>query len=235
MEQLRPRQLAEQLAKQIKKQRPNANYLKKTFEHIRDILDIHGGTIKQKKLPELLTEKELKDFYEAVWQSEKSDHMIMIKLLVYTGIRNAELSNIKLTDIDLDSLKIRIENGKGNKDRYVPLPKSFRGELKHYILSQKDKMAIYLFESKRKDKLSTRWIREIVRYYAQIAGVTKRIYPHLLRHQLLTYLTQNGLLDAKIQLISGHSDRQSLAIYQDLSLKDVEEEYQRAMKEFPIH
>jgi len=229
-----PKQMAEEITKLLQSQKVDANYLKKTFKYVRDELDIHGGTVKQKKLPDLLTEKELIEFYEAVWKSEDRTHMIMIKLLLYTGIRNAELANILLKDVDLGSLKVRIEQGKGKKDRYILIPANFKGELAQYILSQKEKNSNYLFETKRKDKYSTRWIREIIKSYAEKAKIKKRIYPHLLRHQLLTYLTQQGLIDAKIQLISGHSDRQSLAIYQDLSLAHVEEEYQNAMKYFPV-
>jgi site-specific recombinase XerD len=70
--------------------------------------------------------------------------------------------------------------------------------------------------------------------YADKAGIQKRVYPHLFRHQLLTYLTQKGILDSKLQLISGHQEKKSLAIYQNLSLYDIEEEYNEAMKDFPI-
>ncbi len=91
-----------------------------------------------------------------------------------------------------------------------------------------------MFETNRKTKPSTRWIREIIKKYATEAGIEKRIYPHLFRHQLFTFLTKKGLVDVKIQLISGHSNRQSLSIYQDLSLSDIEDEYQKVMKDFPI-
>ena len=74
----------------------------------------------------------------------------------------------------------------------------------------------------------------IVKKYAKKAGITKRIHPHLFRHQILTYLTSKGIVDAKIQIISGHKNRESLGIYQDLSLSDVEKEYWDAMKDFPL-
>ena len=99
---------------------------------------------------------------------------------------------------------------------------------------QREKGAIYLFESNRRKKFTTRWIREITKKYARKAGITKRIHPHLFRHQILTYLTSKGIVDAKIQLISGHEDRASLSIYQDLSLADIEKEYWAAMKDFPV-
>ena len=80
----------------------------------------------------------------------------MIKLLIFTGVRNAELAMIRLTDVDLDGLKVRIEQGKGSKDRYVLIPSSFRGELMQYIENQREKMATYLFESNHLKAYSTR-------------------------------------------------------------------------------
>src|SRR5207244_1010265 len=134
------------------------------------------------------------------------------------GVRNAELASIALADVDLKDLKIRIEQGKGKKDRYVPIPPSFRGELTQYVAAQREQEAHYLFETRRQDRFTTRWISEIVKRYARLAGIEKRIYPHLFRHQLLTHLTKKGILDSKIQLISGHQSRQSLAVYQSMSL-----------------
>ncbi|MBF0227883.1 MAG: tyrosine-type recombinase/integrase [Desulfobacterales bacterium] len=209
-------------------------YVKEIFNFIRQELDLKGKNSKNKKLPNILTEDELIRFYEAVWNDSNRIHMIMIKVLLYTGIRNFELTNIKIEDMDLKSLKCRIDNGKGKKDRYVPLPLFFRGELNQYISIQKEKGSIYLFETNRKNKFTTRWIREIVKRYAIKAGINKKIHPHLFRHQLLTFLTQKGIIDSKVQLISGHKNRESLSIYQELSLGDVEEEYREAMKEFPV-
>jgi site-specific recombinase XerD len=100
-------------------------------------------------------------------------------------------------------------------------------------MSQKARRARYLFETHRNDKFTTRWIRQLVSRYGKKAGIEKRVYPHLFRHHLLTHLARRGIVDSKMQLVSGHSDRKSLSVYQDLSLGDVAEEYQNAMKDFP--
>lgn len=234
MERVPPKELANRIAKLFRKQRPDPNYVKKVFQYVREDLSVTGGTVRAKRLPELLTEDELKALYTAIWNGFNRTHVVMLKLLLFTGIRNAELVNLKLDDVDLSQMRMRISHGKGDKDRYVPFPPPFRGELAQYISIQKEKGAVYLFESNRMSKFTTRWIREIVKKYAEKAGVTKRIHPHLFRHQLLTYLTSKGIVDAKIQLISGHKNRESLSIYQDLSLVDIEKEYRDAMKDFPI-
>jgi len=234
MERIPPKKMADQLVRLLRKQHPDPNYVKKVFQHIREDLDLKGGKIRTKRLPELLTDDELKRFYDAVWKGFNRFHVVMLKLLLFTGIRNAELSEITLSDVDLNQMKIRITQGKGNQDRYVLFPPYFRGELAQYVTIQQEKGAVYLFESNRATKFTTRWIREITKKYARKAGITKRIHPHLFRHQILTYLTSKGIVDAKIQLISGHKNRQNLSIYQDLSLADIEREYRNAMKDFPI-
>ena len=229
-----PKEMANQIVKLLKKQRPDAQYVKKVFQYVRESLDLKGGTVQTKKLPELMTEDELKRFYEAVWKGFNRSHMVMLKLLLFTGIRNDELVNLTLQDVDLDQMRLRINQGKGGKDRYVLFPRNFRGELAQYISGQQEKGAVYLFETNRLNKYTTRWVREIAKKYARKAGINKRIYPHLFRHQFLTYLTSKGVVDAKIQLISGHKSRDSLSRYQDLSLADVDQEYWDVMEDFPI-
>ncbi len=229
-----PKEMADRIIKLFRKQQPDPNYVKKVFQYVRAALELKGGEIGAKRLPELMTEDELKRFYEAVWKGFSRLHVVLLKLMLFTGARNAELADITLADVDLDQMKIRITQGKGGKDRYVLFPPYFRGELAQYVSIQREKGAIFLFESNRRKKFTTRWIREITKKYARKAGITKRIHPHLFRHQILTYLTSKGIVDAKIQLISGHKDRASLSIYQDLSLADIEKEYWAAMKDFPI-
>jgi integrase/recombinase XerD len=208
-------------------------YLKQVFSHTRRLLNVSQDNI-PKRLPQLLTDAELAAFYDAVFSTRNPTHMVMIKLLIFTGIRNAELAKIRLTDVDLTDLMIRIERGKGKKDRFVPIPLSFRGELAHYIESQRKKKAVHLFESNRKKPDSTRRIRQIVKQYASQANIEKRVYPHLFRHQLITFLTKLRIISPKLQLISGHSAERNLAIYRDLALGDVATEYQQAMKTFPV-
>jgi integrase/recombinase XerD len=110
----------------------------------------------------------------------------------------------------------------------------FRGELTHYLESQTKKGATYLFESNRLQPYSTRRIRQIIKQYATGAGIKKRVYPHLFRHQIITYLTKHRIISPKLQLLSGHAEEKSLAIYRDLALADVAGEYEEAMRTFPV-
>jgi integrase/recombinase XerD len=226
--------MAKKLVRVLRSQRPDYHYLKKVFAHMRALLAVSPTQKTAKRLPELLTDEELLTFYEEVWQARNRTHMVMIKLLMFTGVRNAELARIRLTDVDLRNLQIRIDQGKGNKDRYVLIPTTFRGELIQYIQSQEEQHAIYLFESNRFSPYSTRRIRQIVKHYAVKAGIQKRVYPHLFRHQLITFLTKQGIISPKLQLLSGHAEEKNLAMYRDLALSDVAGEYEEAMKSFPV-
>jgi integrase/recombinase XerD len=234
MERIPPKKMADQIVRLLRKQHPDPSYVKKVFQYVREALALKGGTVRSKRLPELMTEDELNRYYKAIWHASNRSHMVMLKLILFTGIRNEELVNLTLNDVDLDSMRIRISHGNGDKDRYVLFPPYFHDELAQYISIQKEKGAVYLFESNRMSKFTTRSIRVIVKKYAKKAGITKRIHPHLFRHQILTYLTSKGIVDAKIQIISGHKNRESLSVYQDLSLAEFDKEYWDAMKDFPI-
>ena len=139
---------------------------------------------------------------------------------------------MKVSDVDLEAGKIFIEQGKGDKDRYILFPESFRLLLKAYLAAHPD--AVYLFESRQRRHYSPRRVQQIVQEYAAAAGIAERIHPHLFRHQILTWLTKEGLPDAAIQLISGHSSRKSLEVYQHLSLSQVEPGYQKAVRGLEI-
>ncbi|QQR58780.1 MAG: tyrosine-type recombinase/integrase [Candidatus Melainabacteria bacterium] len=119
-----------------------------------------------------------------------------------------------------------------NKDRYILFPSSFRLALKSYLNARQDN--VYLFESRLNQPYTARRIQQIVREYTDQANLKRSVHPHLLRHQMLTFLTSQGLSDAKIQLISGHENRKSLELYQHLSLESVEKDYQRAVRELEI-
>lgn len=100
--------------------------------------------------------------------------------------------------------------------------------------NRQKKGARYLFESNRCQPYSTRRLRQIVKQYALTAGINKRVYPHLFRHQFITYLTKQGIISPKLQLLSGHTTEQSLAIYRELALSHVADEYEAAMQIFPV-
>ena len=176
----------------------------------------------------MLSSDDFRRFYEIVDRADDVQHSLMLRLLFYTGVRVSELCGIEVAHVDLDQCKIFIEQGKGSKDRYVLFGKSFATALRTHIAAHPDNR--WLFQTRRNTRYSTRRVQQIVSQYAEKTGV--KATPHTFRHQAITYLTRHsGLVDAELQLITGHSRRETLAIYQHIALDEqLEAKYQEAMK-----
>ncbi len=187
-----------------------------------------------KKLPSVPTSEQMQRYYQAVWKTRNVQDMVLIKTLLYTGVRVSELVNIRLTDVDFERCQIRINSGKGGKDRIVPFPVGFKEVLAMHFDRMEQLSATYLFESSWKRKYTDRGIRKILAKYALKAGLDKSISPHQLRHFLLTWLKKQGIDDALIQSYSGHSSRQSLEIYSRLSIGEAQEAYDKVIGNFPV-
>ena len=137
--------------------------------------------------------------------TEDVQHALMLRLRFYTGVRVSELCGMLVADVDLEACKIRINQGKGGKDRYVLFGKSFVTALRTHIAAHPKNR--WGFQTQRHGRYSTRRVHQIVAKYAQEAGV--RATPHTFRHQAITWLTRHsGLADAELQLITGHSKRE---------------------------
>lgn len=187
---------------------------------------------KERKLPQLLPEAELKKFFRVIQRCGNLQHEIMLKLLFFTAVRVSELAGIRISDIDFDNCRIFIEQGKGKKDRYILFPVSFRLVLQSHLRANPKNR--YLFETTRCTPFTPRRVQQIVKLYRDEAGIAQHVHPHLFRHQMITWLTARGLSDSQIQLISGHESKKSLEVYQHLSLKNVEQAYQEAVKTLEV-
>lgn len=187
---------------------------------------------KGRRLPRVLNADDFRRFYEAVDRADDVQHALMLRLLFQTAVRVSELCGIQIGDIDLENHKIRINAGKGDKDRFVLFGKSFATALRTHIAAHPNNR--WLFQTRRNTRYTTRRVQQIVKVYADQAGVTAT--PHTFRHQAITWLTRHsGLADAELQLITGHARRETLAIYQHVALDgDLEAKYQEAMKKVDL-
>src|ERR1700676_2442791 len=114
--------------------------------------------LKQRRLPQLLTEAELKRFFRAIQECGNVQHEILLKLLFYTAVRVSELVQIEVGDVDLEACKIFINQGKGAKDRYILFPASFRLVLKSHLHAAPRNR--YLFKTRRFGPFTTRRIQQ---------------------------------------------------------------------------
>jgi len=183
---------------------------------------------KGRRLPRILNADDFRSFYEAVDKADDVQHSLMLRLLFQTAVRVSELCGIQVGDIDVENHKIRINAGKGDKDRYVLFGKSFATALRTHVAAHPKNR--WLFQTRRNTRYTTRRVQQIVKLYAEQAGVTAT--PHTFRHQAITWLTRHsGLADAELQILTGHIRRETLAIYQHVALDgDLEAKYQEAMK-----
>lgn len=226
---------AREIVSVIRRHRLNYDTFRKAAYEARRSLHMKpkgGGT----RLPQLIPQDALKRFYDVVDKAGNLQHQIMLRLLLYAGVRAAELAAIRVEDVDLEACKVFIRSGKGDKDRYVLVPDRFRLALQAHLTSimKSDRGRKYLFESRLRDKFSVRSVENIVQQYAEAAEMPVKVHPHLFRHQMISYLTSEGLSDAQIQLVSGHASKKSLERYQQISLQQVGPDYQAAMRKVDI-
>jgi integrase/recombinase XerD len=203
------------------------------FQHLRVALGVEVQRA-PKTLPYVPTEAEIRRYYETVWTGRRGGDIVLIKTLLYTGVRVAELVRLRLADVDLDTCRIRVTQGKGAQDRVVPFPSTFKEPLALHIGAQRQAGATCLFESSWKKPYSTRGVRALLARYAAKAGLAHNMPPHRLRHFLFTWLKTQGIDDALIQPYSGHASRVSLEIYSRLALSDAQEQYDAVIDRFPV-
>ena len=224
---------AKELVTHLRGERPDYAYLKQVFREVRAELAVSVPRA-PKRLPPVPSEEELHRYYEAVWRGRRIGDVVLIKTLLYTGLRVSELIKIQLADVDLDRCQMRVQLGKGKKDRVVPFPNAFKETLAAHMAALQAKGAAHLFESSWKRPYSDRGVRRMLERYATAAGIARNVSPHQLRHFLFTWLKKQGVDDALIQPYSGHASRQSLEVYSRLAIGDAQEEYERVIGRFPV-
>ena len=148
----------------------------------------------------------------------------MIGILVYCGLRNKEVCNLKVKDINLDDGFISVIGGKFKKDRIVPLSRDLFQILTNYLQEYPRKG--WLFTTLVRDNQYSGWdLRKRVKVIAKRAGLKKRVYPHLLRHSLITHLLEKGANVIAVQQLAGHANIKTTMIYSHFSPRKVRQEY----------
>lgn len=204
---------------------PSQTYFKHTVYGLRFMLKseglpyefLHLPSIKhEKKLPTVLSKKE-------VWRLLKScqllKHKILIGLLYGCGLRCGEVRAVRLQDMDFERLQLKVVQGKGKKDRYVPLSEHLIRGLKTYIEAEKPKT--YLFNGQPAgraggdfdSRYSARGVQWVVKQACKAAGITKDVCVHTLRHTFATHLLEDGLDIITLKNLLGHEDIETTMLY----------------------
>lgn len=168
-----------------------------------------------KKLPVVLSPEEVNRLIEA---APNLLYRTMLILLYATGLRRTEASRLKLSDIDSSLMLIHVRQGKGARDRELPLTQKLLDTLRHYWRCCKIKPRVYLFPSHWEDSaeekpISDKTIWNACHESALRAGIHKRLGPHTLRHCFATHMLEAGADLRTIQLLLGHQRLKETAIY----------------------
>lgn len=162
-------------------------------------------------LPVVLDGKEVERFFRHV---PSLRYRAALMLCYGAGLRISEAVSLKVSDIDSARMLIRIEHGKGGKDRYVMLSPRLLAVLRCYWRAARPRATGYLFPSWRSDRhLTTGALGGACRDAARQAGFSKRITAHTLRHSFATHLLEGGADSRVIQALLGHSRADTTARY----------------------
>jgi site-specific recombinase XerD len=171
---------------------------------------------KQKRLPVVLSQQEV---IALLRSTANLKHRMALALIYSAGLRISELLHLRTEDVDLDRRQIRIQKGKGRKDRYVILAESIIPMLQNYLHTYRPRQ--FMVEGADGGKYSAGSVRNFLRRSCEKAGIRKRITPHTLRHSYATHLIEQGVNLRHVQELLGHSKPETTMIYTHIAKKDL--------------
>nr|WP_321453166.1 tyrosine-type recombinase/integrase [uncultured Carboxylicivirga sp.] len=206
---------------QQQSRKPSSSYLKHTVYGLRLAYKVTGVPSKQvflpkmklpKKLPVVLSQTEVRRLIKA---APLLKHQLIIGLIYGCGLRRFELINLQIKDADLDRQMLHIREGKGRKDRYVPLGWLLVKGLKKYLAAEKPYR--WLFNGRGPDgnlqQYSPTGVQWAMRQAAKKAGIQKQVTSHVLRHTYATHLLEMGLDIMTLKDLLGHVDIKTTLVY----------------------
>lgn len=196
-----------------------------------------------RKLPNILTVEEIDSMLNAVemYKPEGQRNKAIIEMLYSCGLRVSELISIKISNINYRTGTVKID-GKGNKERLIPLSKNAKAEIKQYLKVYRDYLDIekgyedILFLNKRGTALSRVMVFNIIKHLANRAKIKKNVSPHTFRHSFASHLVSGGADLRAVQDMLGHESILTTEIYTHLDdnyLKDTITKYHPRSKENP--
>ena len=197
------------------------------IEHVRRELGLTPPTGRRRSV-DRLDRFEVERLIQAAYRT-RSRHGLMIKTLFLTGARVSEFVQVRVENLHLDSdpPQIHLRHAKAGASRYVPILPSLAQELRTHLQGRRRG---YLFESNRHTHYAVRTVQTMVAACARKAGITKRVYPHLLRHSIATILLDSGQMPIdQVQKFLGHRRLSTTQIYAETSVRALGDNYLRAL------
>jgi integrase/recombinase XerD len=186
-----------------------------------------------KSLPSYLSEEEVERLLEApdIKKNLGIRDKTMLELFYATGIRVSELASLNMEGLNMMAGYILVM-GKGSKERIVPFGEVAGDWMKTYIAGSrlkilKNKESKCLFVTSRGKGMSRQNIWMLLERYAKVAGITKHLSPHTLRHSFATHLLRHGADLRSLQILLGHSDISTTQIYTHIEQERLKEVYKK--------
>jgi len=169
------------------------------------------------KLPVVLSPEEVLHFLSCV---DSLKHRTILTTAYAAGLRISEATHLKVTDIDSQRMVLRVEQGKGAKDRYVMLSPRLLADLRSYWAVVRPRA--WLFPGDIPDRPITRdAVGQACQKAQRVCGITKPITPHSLRHAFATHLLESGTDVRRIQLLLGHRSLATTSRYLKIATSSV--------------
>ncbi|HSP69895.1 MAG TPA: site-specific integrase [Bryobacteraceae bacterium] len=176
-----------------------------------------------RKLPTVLSPEETA---RLIHGAANLRHRTILMTLYATGMRRAEVCRLQAQDIDRARMMIHIRQGKGGKDRDVPLSSTLLHQLITWWRSLPDKSSPWLFPNHQHrfagQPMRDKTVWNACRFAARRAGLAKRIHPHTLRHSFATHLVEAGTDLITVKELMGHADLRDTELYVHLSKRHLE-------------
>jgi integrase/recombinase XerD len=156
----------------------------------------------------------------------------ILEILYSSGIRKDEINNLTIRDVDYQDGLIKVNNGKGGKDRFVPIGRIACRYLENYIKSVRPELMInkaedHLFLTMRGSRMSKNIVWDLVKKYTRKAKIKKNVHPHTFRHSFATGMLKNKADLNTIRKILGHSSLTTTQIYTHLTITDLKAVHKR--------
>lgn len=210
---------------------PSQTYFKHTVYGLRFLLKSEGLPYSYLHLPEIKKENKLPVVLskQEVWAMLKActllKHKVLIGLLYGCGLRCLEVRSLRLCDIDFDRGQLKVVQGKGKKDRYVPLSEHIIRGLKSYISAERptdylfggvhiiDRAGTSVRGGDFDSRYSQKGVQWAVKEAAKRAGILKDVHVHTLRHTCATHLLEDGMDIISVKNFLGHENIETTLLY----------------------
>ncbi len=187
-----------------------------------------------KRLPQFVEKNDIQTLFDHVefpddWNGRTQ--RMLIQLLYNTGMRQAELINLKESQVDQPNCALKVL-GKGSKERIIPVSKQFMMTIVQYIsekagtIENADKT--YLLVNEKGKKLYPKYVYNIVKKYLSLVTTIDKKSPHILRHTFATHLTNNGADLNAVKELLGHSSLAATQIYTHNTIEKLKDVYKKA-------